>query len=113
MSKKEELEKLKEKMIADKTVPLREGATNLVFGEGNPETKILMLGEGPGFHEHRLGRPFVGNAGSVLNKLLESINLKREDVFITNMVFYTPPNNQNPEPHKLPAFSKYMDQLLN
>ena len=113
MSKKEELEKLKEKMLADKTVPLREGATNLVFGEGNPETKILMIGEGPGFHEDRLGRPFVGNAGSVLNKLLESINLKREDVFITNMVFYRPPNNRDPEPHELAAFAKYMDQIID
>jgi DNA polymerase len=113
MNKAEELQKLKEKMKADENVPLRAGATNLVFGEGDPETKILMIGEGPGFHEDRLGRPFVGNAGSVLNKMLALINLKREDVFITNMVFYRPPNNRDPLPEELAAFEKYMDQIID
>ena len=113
MSKKVQLEKLKAEMQADKTLPLREGATNLVFGEGIPNAKILAIGEGPGFHEDRLGRPFVGNAGTFLNKLLASINLKREDIFITNMVFYRPPNNRDPEPQELEAFAKYMDQIIN
>ncbi len=112
MDKAEKLKELKEKMKADESMPLRKGATNLVFGEGNPDAKILAIGEGPGFHEDRLGRPFVGNAGNLLNKLLASIKLNREDIFITNMVFYRPPNNRDPFPEELKAFEKYMDQII-
>ncbi|HEX6976960.1 MAG TPA: uracil-DNA glycosylase [Patescibacteria group bacterium] len=112
MDKREKLKKLREEMLADESLPLRKGATNLVFGEGNADAKILAIGEGPGFHEDRLGRPFVGNAGNLLNKLLATIKLNREDVFITNMVFYRPPNNRDPFPNELKAFEKYMDQII-
>ena len=70
MSKKEELEKLREKMETDDSLPLKKGATNLVFGVGNPDTKILCIGEGPGNFEDQKGEPFVGNAGQLLNQLL-------------------------------------------
>ena len=70
MTKSDELDQLKCELTANKGLPLREGATNLVFGEGDINAKVVLIGEAPGFHEDRLARPFVGNAGSLLNKLL-------------------------------------------
>lgn len=99
-------------MVADKSLPLREGATQLVFGEGNPETKVYFLGEAPGFYEDQKGRPFVGQAGQLLDKLLESINLKREDVYISNVVRFRPPQNRDPEPQELAAFAPYVDEEI-
>jgi len=112
MSKKEKLAELKKKALADKKLPLREGATNLVFGVGNPETKILFIGEGPGYWEDIKAEPFVGNAGALLNRLLASIELKREEVFITNMVMFRPPNNRDPEGEELAAFAPYVDGII-
>ena len=111
MSNKEELEKLKTRMRKD-DLPLKKGATNLVFGEGNPEAEILFLGEGPGYWEDIKGRPFVGNAGSLLNQLLQSTKLAREDVFITNVVCYRPPSNRDPLPEEISAFQPYIDVML-
>jgi DNA polymerase len=110
--KREKLINLRTKMKGDKTLPLREGATNLVFGEGSPNAKVLFIGEGPGRWEDLKGRPFVGNAGSLLNKLLQSIELDRKRVFITNTVFYRPPNNRDPLPEELEAFGRYLDQII-
>ncbi|KRQ85805.1 Uracil DNA glycosylase superfamily protein [Caloramator mitchellensis] len=70
--------------------------TNVVFGEGNPNSKIMFIGEGPGEEEDRTGRPFVGKAGQLLTKMIEAINLKREDVYIANIVKCRPPNNRVP-----------------
>src|SRR5437762_5312083 len=75
---------------------LCKGRTKAVPGEGDPHTRILFIGEGPGFHEDRQGRPFVGPAGQFLDELLASINLKRSDVFITNIVKCRPPSNCDP-----------------
>jgi uracil-DNA glycosylase len=111
-SKREELTNLREKMKEDKTLPLRNGAHNLVFGEGKPNAKVLFIGEGPGYWEDMKGRPFVGNAGSLLNQLLQSIELDRKKVFITNAVFYRPPNNRDPLPEELAAFAKYLDEII-
>lgn len=111
-SKREKLIALRKKMKADKTLPLRETANNLVFGEGNPSAKILFIGEGPGRWEDMKGRPFVGNAGSLLNQLLQSIELDRSTVFVTNTVFYRPPNNRDPLPEELSAFAKYLDEII-
>lgn len=113
MDKKELLIALKSKMKADKSLPLRKGATNLVFGEGNPEAEIFCLGEGPGYHEDKLGRPFVGNAGMLLNKLLQSIKIERKDVFITNVVCYRPPENRDPLPEEIAAFQPYINEIIN
>src|SRR5215469_15824188 len=77
---------------------LCKGRTKAVPGEGAPTAKVLFIGEGPGFHEDRQGRPFVGPAGQFLDELLASINLKRSDVFITNVVKCRPPSNRDPEP---------------
>jgi DNA polymerase len=113
MDKKEELEKLREKMKSDHSLPLKKGANNLVFGEGNPDTKMFFLGEGPGYWEDMKGRPFVGNAGALLNQLLQSIKVGREDVWISNVVAYRPPNNRDPEPSEIAAFQPYIDEMIN
>lgn len=112
MNKNEKLQKLKEEMEADKSLPLRSGATQLVFGEGNEDAEIYFIGEGPGFHEDRLGRPFVGQAGKLLDRLIESIGFKREDVWISNIVRFRPPNNRDPEPEEIAAFQPYVDREI-
>ncbi|MFH1971001.1 MAG: uracil-DNA glycosylase [Patescibacteria group bacterium] len=113
MDKKEKLEKLKEKMEKDMSLPLRESATNLVFGEGDCNTEVLFIGEGPGYWEDQKARPFVGNSGSLLNKLLQTIKVNREDVFITNVVFFRPSNNRDPLPEEINAFKPYIDEIIN
>lgn len=99
-------------MQSDDTLPLKKGATKLVFGNGTPETRILLIGEGPGYHEDQQGLPFVGNAGKLLDKLLESIHLDRKKVFITNVVHHRPPENRDPLPEELVAYGKYLDKII-
>jgi DNA polymerase len=113
MDKEQKLENLRKEMENDSSLPLRKGATNLVFGEGNPETEILFIGEGPGYWEDQKGIPFVGNAGILLNKLLQSIKVNREDVFVTNVVCFRPPNNRDPLPEEINAFKPYIDKIIN
>ena len=91
---------------------LSKGRTKAVPGEGNPHAKIFFIGEGPGFHEDRQGRPFVGPAGQFLDELLASINLKRADVFITNVVKCRPPGNRDPEPAEIAACNDYLDRQI-
>src|SRR5579859_2748534 len=91
---------------------LCKGRTKAVPGEGNAQAKILFIGEGPGFNEDRQGRPFVGPAGQFLEELLASINLKRSDVFITNVVKCRPPNNRDPEPGEIAACNDYLDRQI-
>src|SRR5438093_172945 len=91
---------------------LCKGRTKAVPGEGNPHAKIFFIGEGPGFHEDRQGRPFVGPAGQFLDELLASINLKRADVFITNVVKCRPPGNRDPEPEESQACNGYLDRQI-
>jgi len=86
--------------------------TRAVPGEGNPQAKILFIGEGPGFHEDKQGRPFVGPSGQLLQELLKSINLKREDVFITNVVKCRPPDNRDPLPSEIDACNDYLDRQI-
>ena len=112
MSKEEKLQKLEKEMEKDETLPLKKGANRLVFGVGNPETKILLIGEGPGYWEDQKGEPFVGNAGKFLDTLLASAKLEREDVYITNVVHHRPPNNRDPFPNELEAYGKYLDQII-
>src|SRR5579875_2023408 len=91
---------------------LCKGRTKAVPGEGNPHARILFIGEGPGFHEDKQGRPFVGPAGQFLDELLASINLKRPDVFITNVVKCRPPNNRDPETDEIAACNNYLDRQI-
>lgn len=79
-----------------KACPLAKTRSNLVFGEGNEKANILFIGEGPGYYEDKTGRPFVGKAGQLFDKILQAINLDRKDVYITNIVKCRPPNNRDP-----------------
>ncbi len=87
--------------------------TNYVPGEGNPKAKIVFVGEAPGKEEDRQGRPFVGNAGKLLTEMLEKIGLKRDDVFICNVLKCRPPNNRDPEPDEIKACGEYLVRQLN
>jgi DNA polymerase len=91
---------------------LAAGRANAVPGEGSPDTEVVFVGEGPGFNEDRLGRPFVGRAGDLLVRLLGSIEWRREDVFITNVVKCRPPDNRDPEPDEVAACAPYLQRQL-
>jgi DNA polymerase len=86
--------------------------TKAVPGEGSPDTEVVFVGEGPGFNEDKQGRPFVGRAGDLLNKLLGSIEWPRGDVFITNVVKCRPPDNRDPEPDEIAACAPYLRRQL-
>jgi|SRR5579859_5406516 len=91
---------------------LCQGAKQGVPGEGPATAEIMLIGEGPGFHEDQQGRPFVGPSGKFLEDLLASINLKRQDVFITNVVKHRPPGNRDPEPDEIAACAGYLDRQI-
>ncbi len=91
---------------------LHHSRKNAVPGEGPVDSEIMFIGEGPGFHENEQGRPFVGAAGKYLEELLGKINLKREDVFIGNVVKCRPPNNRDPLPDELAACSDYLERQI-
>jgi uracil-DNA glycosylase family 4 len=112
MSKFEELHKLKEEMEKDDTLPLKKGATKLVFGSGNTNAEILCIGEGPGRNEDAEGLPFVGQAGKLLDKLFLLAGLERKQVFITNVVHHRPPENRDPLPEEISAYGKYLDKII-
>jgi DNA polymerase len=91
---------------------LHQTRTRAVPGEGDPETEVIFVGEGPGFNEDREGRPFVGRAGGLLVKLLAAIGWHREDVFITNVVKCRPPDNRDPQPDEIAACAPYLRRQL-
>ena len=91
---------------------LSKSRTNTVPGQGSSKAKIMFVGEGPGFNEDQKGRPFVGQAGHFLDDLLASIELSREDVFITNLVKCRPPNNRDPYPDEIKACSPFLDAQI-
>jgi DNA polymerase len=92
---------------------LHSSAKNPVPGEGNPEAKFVCVGEAPGATEDETGRPFVGQAGQLLTKILAAINFQREDVFICNVLKHRPPGNRNPQPDEITACSPYLLQQLS
>jgi len=92
---------------------LSQGRTHAVPGEGLENADIMFIGEGPGFHEDRQGRPFVGAAGKYLEELLEKIDLKRENVYITNVVKCRPPGNRDPQPDEIAACKPYLDKQID
>lgn len=91
---------------------LHENATNGVPGAGSPTAEIMFIGEGPGFHEDKQGLPFVGRSGDYLNYLLNLIGLKREQVFIANVVKHRPPENRDPLPDEILACKPYLDRQV-
>ncbi len=109
MDKVLELEKLKQEMLADKKLPL---ATNLVFGEGNPDCEVLFIGEAPGAVEDELVRPFVGRSGQLLRKNIRELGWKEEDVYITNIVKRRPPENRDPLPEEIEVYKPYLTRQI-
>ena len=112
MDKKQKLEELRNKMKSDQSLPLRQGATNLAFGDGDPESELLFIGEGPGYWEDMKGIPFVGNAGALLNQLLSLIGIPRNKIYITNVIHYRAPENRDPDPSEINAFKPYLDGII-
>jgi len=112
-SKTQLLENIKEEIIKQKICPdLAASATQLVFGDGNSDAELVFIGEAPGKNEDEQGKPFVGAAGKFLNEMLAGIGLKREDVYITNIVKYRPPNNRDPLPDEKAAFLPFLRSQL-
>ena len=107
-SKDRNLAKLKEKINSIKDCKLKENASKIVFGDGNIESPIMIVGEGPGQKEDELGKPFVGDAGALLNKMLKAINIERKKIYITNVVNFRPPNNRKPEISEINRYSEYL-----
>tara|TARA_Y100000022_G_scaffold89393_1_gene76982 strand:+ start:2617 stop:3303 length:687 start_codon:yes stop_codon:yes gene_type:complete len=105
---KSQLENLKKKISEIDNCDLKKNANNLVFSDGNSNSKIMIVGEGPGEKEDQMGKPFVGDAGSLLNKMLSAINVKRDSVYITNVVNYRPPNNRKPTVAEINRYSKFL-----
>jgi uracil-DNA glycosylase len=86
--------------------------TNIVFGSGNPNAELVFVGEAPGFDEDQQGLPFVGRAGQLLTKIIESIDIKRDDVYICNVLKCRPPDNRNPEPDEVLACNPFLKKQL-
>ena len=107
-TKKLKLEKLKKNIQLIKNCELKKSATNLVFGDGNIDAKIMIIGEGPGAQEDSEGIPFVGRAGKLLDKMLEAIQLDRDKVYISNVVNYRPPANRRPTEDEIKKYLPYL-----
>jgi uracil-DNA glycosylase len=113
-TKQQRLDEIKTSIVDDKVCPeLATTATQLVFGEGNSAAEVVFIGEAPGKSEDLEGKPFVGASGKLLTEMLESISLKRQDVYITNIVKYRPPNNRDPLPDEKLAFLPYLQAQLD
>jgi uracil-DNA glycosylase family 4 len=91
-----------------KRCKLHRGRKTIVFGEGNEKATLMLIGEGPGYDEDVQGRPFVGKAGQLLTKILQSINLPREEVYIANIIKCRPPQNRNPEPDEIQSCHPFL-----
>ncbi len=113
MTRAEDLKQLHERHHAACECKLKETAIQPVFGDGNPDARIVFIGEAPGKKEDETGRPFVGAAGKFLAEMLASIGMKREDVYITNIVKYRPPNNRDPEEHEKHECAEWLHDELN
>tara|TARA_Y100000817_G_scaffold291373_1_gene262850 strand:+ start:62 stop:769 length:708 start_codon:yes stop_codon:yes gene_type:complete len=107
------LENLKKKILEVSDCDLKKNSKQIVFNDGNPQSKIMIIGEGPGQKEDEMGKPFVGDAGVLLNKMLEAINIKRPKIYITNVVNYRPPNNRKPEVSEINRYSVFLRQHIN
>ena len=103
-----ELERLRREADACQRCPLAATRTRVVFGEGDPHSDLMFVGEAPGYHEDQQGRPFVGQAGKLLEQLLGTIGLTREQVYIANVLKSRPPNNRDPRPEEIAACQPYL-----
>lgn len=111
LDKQSKMDELVKQILADNACPdLANGATQLVVGAGSLDSDIMFVGEAPGAKEDQQGTPFIGAAGKFLSEMLDSINLSRDDVYITNIVKYRPPNNRDPLPEEKATFLPYLEQ---
>ena len=106
------LEILKKKIEAIQNCDLKKNASKIVFGDGDIQSPIMIIGEGPGQKEDELGKPFVGEAGNLLNKMLKAIKIERQKIYITNVVNYRPPNNRKPEQSEINRYSEYLKEHI-
>ena len=104
---------LKSKIKSIEDCELKKFAKNIVFSDGNPNSQIMLVGEGPGEKEDKEGKPFVGDAGILLNKMLNAIKIKRENIYITNVVNYRPPNNRKPEISEINRYSVFLREHIS
>ena len=104
---------LKSKIKSIEDCELKKFAKNIVFSDGNPNSQIMLVGEGPGEKEDTEGKPFVGDAGILLNKMLNAIKIKRENIYITNVVNYRPPNNRKPEISEINRYSVFLREHIS
>jgi len=112
LKKQKKLDKVKKNISKELVCPLKDAATSLVFGKGNPDADLLIIGEAPGKNEDLQGLPFVGAAGKNLNKLLNTINLNLSDIYIANILKYRPPKNRDPTPAEIKNHTPYLiDQI--
>ena len=112
-NKKENLlSSLKDKIKSIKNCELKNNATNLVFSDGNPSAKIMIIGEGPGANEDKEGKPFVGRAGKLLDKMLDSIKLNRKNVYISNVVNFRPPENRKPTDEEIKRYLPFLERHI-
>ena len=107
------LENLKKKILNVSDCELKKNSKKIVFGDGDLDSPIMIIGEGPGQKEDEMGKPFVGDAGVLLNKMLDAINIKRPKVYITNVVNYRPPNNRKPEPAEIKKYSNFLRKHIS
>ncbi len=107
------LENLKKKIKKISNCSLKESAKQIVFGDGNQNSHLMIVGEGPGQKEDEIGKPFVGDAGILLDKMLKAINIKRKNIYITNVVNYRPPNNRKPEPAEITRYSEFLREHIS
>ena len=108
-----QLENLKKQIAEIDACDLKNHANQLVFSDGNFRSKIMLVGEGPGQKEDEIGKPFMGDAGKLLNKMLAAIDIKRENIYITNVVNYRPPNNRKPTTAEINKYSKFLYEHIS
>ena len=106
------LEKLKKSIQNIKNCSLKNNATNMVFSDGNPKSKIMLIGEAPGANEDEEGLPFVGRAGALLDKMLAAIDLDRKKVYISNIINYRPPNNRKPTDEEIKRYLPFITKHI-
>ncbi len=111
-NKAENLENLKNSILSIQNCELKKKAKNIVFSDGNPKSKIMFIGEAPGSNEDLEGLPFVGRAGALLDKMLESINLNRKTVYISNIINYRPPENRTPTDEEIDRYLPFIKKHI-
>jgi len=107
------LENLKKNILEIQDCNLKKNASKIVFSDGSIKSQVMIIGDGPEQKDDELGKPFVGDAGNLLNKMLRAINIERENVYITNVINYLPPNNRKPEISEINRYSEYLKEHIS